>query len=380
MKRTWIMVGLAVGLTLVGFSCAPPPNGNTNGNQTNDNVSQNENENGTSGPVPEGFENATAMALDEAHRLIVNSSIDVVDEVDVYDLGSLNAGDFVDVICVATGDGTLDPMVAIFDVDGERVYWNDDIDAEHSNFASSFNGYIHHGGSHYYVAVASSGFPATQERIGAYRLTVQVQPNAGSPAAIGQTVLLYWQQTAGAVEVGGLTYAALPAFDATVVNASFTGQTDALKTAILAHVQQAFGPYDVTFATTDDSIWPTDRYSVVYFGTNTTQNILSASDGIDFFNGNDQDRAIIFVEPFGEFCANVDQAGIAIGNVVVREVGQLLGLMPTNAVGDAMDSAHEGTTLFNNREFGVAPMLDFPIGEQNAPLLLEETVGLHGGE
>ena len=52
-----------------------------------------------------------------------------------------------------------------------------------------------------------------------------------------------------------------------------------------------------------------------------------------------------------------------------------LGLMHTNDVTTLMDTTGADETLLVDQSFGIADVVDFPIGRQNAPLLLEETVG-----
>ncbi|MCP4594715.1 MAG: hypothetical protein GY842_28615, partial [bacterium] len=58
------------------------------------------------------------------------------------------------------------------------------------------------------------------------------------------------------------------------------------------------------------------------------------------------------------------------------EVGHDLGLMHTTDVTELMDTTGAASTLLVDQGFGTADVFDFPIGFQNAPLLLEESLGL----
>jgi hypothetical protein len=72
---------------------------------------------------------------------------------------------------------------------------------------------------------------------------------------------------------------------------------------------------------------------------------------------------------------------LAIGNIVAHEAGHLLGLNHVTDPTALMDGVSPADTFVSDQDFKVAPLSDdiLPIGNQDAPLLLSEIVGLVPG-
>ncbi len=246
----------------------------------------------------------------------------------------------------------------------------DDIHPATSNFDAAFDGFIRHDSANYFLAVTSTSFFATS---GQFRCTLQLEPDVAVAPIIGQTVVL---QLAGAfdVTVAGIEYGNLPEFDAANIDASFAGDTTEFEGLILDTVREDYAQFDINILTTDDDE-PTVNFTTIFLGTSSTQQIFGIADDIDFYNGDDMDNAIVFLEAFGSFGASLEATAQALANVVSHEIGHTLGLMHTTDVTTLMDTTGEDTTLLVDQSFGTADVFDFPIGIQNAPLLLEETVG-----
>jgi len=349
---------------------------------SNNNVNGNDNSTGSNGNgnqnyvAPTGFENAVAAEFTEANFVFDSGSIETEGEVKIYDLGSLVVGDRVDVQCVPIAGGGLDPMVALFDAEGHRILWSDDVNAQVSNFIAAFQGNIRHDSSHYYLAVTSSIFPSTT---GEYDLTVQLASGVDAPILIEQTIVLHWAAAEG-VNVDELYFGDLAEFDATNVNEIFAGRTEEMKELILEIVQEDYADYNLTIVAQGDGESPEGNYSTIYFSPDTDMDVFARSDGVDFFNGNDMDNAILLLGAFDGLTTDFEAMSQGIANVVSREIGRLLGLMITEDVTLVMDKTEstgdQRSTLLDDRSFGIATLLEFPIGLQNSPLLLEETVGL----
>jgi len=335
----------------------------------------NSNDNGTDGQTmstgtPGGFPIAAKVSFNDVNHLSLEGTIKSSDDIRVYDLGPLSLGDHVESLCIATGGGSLDPMTALFDADGYRVFWNDDIDLETNNLNSAFDGPIRHDSDGYFLAVTSTSFSNTT---GFFRCTLTLEPGVAIAPLIGQSVVLRFSSSAN-VRVAGMYYGALPAFAAVNVASGFSRDTVALRDLIVSLVREDYARYDVTISTTDD-VEPEGNFTTIFFGTRSTQNIFGIADDIDFYNSNDRDNAIVFLEAFGDLSPSLDAVGQALANVVAHEIGHTLGLMHTNDITTLMDTTGADETLLVDQSFGIANVVDFPIGKQNAPLLLEETLG-----
>ena len=360
---------MATLVLLMPLGCSPPGDGDGDGNGGDGGGDGDD-----GAPVvklPEGFPTASKVSFEPINRLIIDGDLEKSSDVLVYDLGALSLGDRIDVVCIVKGGSALDPMTALFDADGYRIFWNDDINPATSNFDAAFGGFIRHDSANYFLAVTSTSFLATS---GQFRCTVQLEPDVAVAPIIGQTVVL--QLTGGLdVSVAGIGYGNLPEFDAVNVDASFAGDTGEFEGIILDIVREDYAPFDITILTTDDDE-PTVNFTTIFFGISSTLQIFGIADDIDFYNGDDMDSAIVFLEAFGSLGASSRATAQALANVVSHEIGHTLGLMHTNDVTTLMDTTGADTTLLGDQSFGTAELFDFPIGKQNAPLLLGETVGL----
>ncbi len=356
-----VLAALATG----SLNCSPPDGGADNGKDTGGRSII-----GTSTDVPDGFPAAARVVFDQVNRLIIDGDLEKSSDVLVYDLGALSLGDRIDVLCIAKSGSALDPMAALFDADGYRIFWNDDINPATSNFDAAFDGFIRHDSANYFLAVTSTSFLATS---GQFRCTLQLEPEVAVAPILGQTVVLQLANSFD-VSVAGIEYGNLSEFDAANVDASFAGDTAEFEGIILDIVREDYAPFDITILTTDDDE-PTVNFTTIFFGIGSIQQIFGIADDIDFYNADDMDSAIIFLEAFGSLGASLGATAQALANVVSHEIGHTLGLMHTTDVTTLMDTTGEDTTLLVDQSFGTAEVFDFPIGKQNAPLLLAATVG-----
>ena len=363
MHRLLPMTVLLPVCTLIGCSAS---GGGTDGNS---------NENGTAGQTlstrtPGGFPTAAKVSFNNVNRLSIEGTIKSGDDIKVYDLGPLSLGDRVESLCIATGGSSLDPMTAMFDADGYRVFWNDDINLDTDNLDSAFDGPIRHDSDGYFLAVTTTSFFDTT---GFFRCTLTLEPGVAIAPLIGQSVVLRFSGSAN-VRVAGIDYGTLPAFAGANVASGFSSDTVELMDLIVSLVREDYARYDVSISTTDDAE-PAGNFTTIFFGTSSTQSIFGIADDIDFYNSDDMDSAIVFLEAFGDLSTSLDAVGQALANVVAHEIGHTLGLMHTNDVTTLMDTTGADETLLADQSFGIADVVDFPIGKQNAPLLLEETLG-----
>ena len=97
-------------------------NGNGNVNGDTSNLNEGVDDDQTTTKVPAGFPPAAKVSFNEANRLIVDGEVEDADEVAVYDLGAMSIGDQIDVLCIASSGSSLDPMIALFDDEGYRIF------------------------------------------------------------------------------------------------------------------------------------------------------------------------------------------------------------------------------------------------------------------
>ena len=129
--------------------------------------------------------------FDSAIRAIFDSSgiaylwglIDLGD-IDVYDLGSLQAGDHVRVQLEVTF-GDLLPTTAIFDVEG-RLFVTNPVDTVGSR-SFEFSEIVRHDSSHYFLGIAEEFGTRTA---GSYELTVTITRGGQVPAPRAQIIVL----------------------------------------------------------------------------------------------------------------------------------------------------------------------------------------------
>lgn len=322
-----------------------------------------------------GFDDAPRVQFDAARRMVIDNTLHNPDEVHVYDLGELSMGDIVEVIAIDKDAVGLDPMIALFDADGLRIFWNDDVNPQTGNFNAFFMGSIRHDSPAHYLAISASNYSQTT---GAYRITVELTPERALAPIKGQTVVLQWTGAQN-VSISGVSYGDLTPVDAGDINGTFGSRTTEFQENVLNIVRKDFAPYDITIVSSEDPE-PTGNSTQIFFGGEAPGEFVSAkifgsSDGIDFYNASDQDNAIVFLGVFSELSSNFDAVVQAVANVTSHEIGHTLGLMHTVDATSLMDTTGADVTLLEDQGFSTARLFDFPIGLQNSDQLLVETVG-----
>ena len=299
------------------------------------------------------------------------------DDLDVFVLGAMEAGDRLIIDAFAAPSSPLDVSIAVFDEQERLVSDNDD--RTDTNFDSRIDFIVRHRGNHYYLVVTRSAFASSGSMTGAYTTDVQVIRGSTVPPPAGQIILLDFN--GGAVNSPVLGQMTLAPFDAGRIDRVYNGQTEKIKQTIREVFQQNYTRFNVTILTTDDP--PPAQgasFSTVFFG-GFNQTAFGISESVDLYNADCCDDSIIFTESFTPslftLTPTAEEMGLAIGNVGSHEAGHLLGLNHVNDDLDLMDDRSPADAFLLDQEFKDSPLSTdiMPIGTQDGVLLLDEIVG-----
>ncbi|MCH7812641.1 MAG: matrixin family metalloprotease [Planctomycetes bacterium] len=295
------------------------------------------------------------------------------DDVDVYALGAMESGDLVSVRIESAGDvylkaALLDAQQRLLTLryaerfpDGNVVYLT------HSARAP---------GDVCYLAIAPLG-PRTNA-VGAYRAGVVWDRGGRVPAPRPQHVLLDFNgNTVAAGSFFGDT--SIAPFDAATIAPQFAGQTERIIADVVDRVREKFTGLDVTVYASIDELAPEAEISVVHVG-GAHDALLGLAEAVDEYNADPTDRAVIYVDAFGQFMVlepSAEQIAHALANVITHEIGHLLGLLHTRESSSVMDISASMGHLLSQRSFGLHPLdgAGFPLGLQDGPTRLLQTVG-----
>ncbi|MCG3136189.1 MAG: hypothetical protein HJJLKODD_00014 [Phycisphaerae bacterium] len=359
MNRLWPIMGM--GLMVMAAGCS------------NDPTNENNNENGST-TAPPDFRQARISHLTANTPVILQDEIQQANTVKTFDLGAVQLGDRLEVTCSPGSNSLLDPMLALFDADGFRIFWNDDLDEAADNFNAGFNELIRHDSNPYYLAVTHTDYgpPGADFKTGTFRCELLLTPQDGLATISGHTVVLNWADASG-VAVAGTFYGDLPEFSTANIDDVFAGQETEFQQRILQIVRDDYAPFEVTIL--DSNELPEGDYTTVFYGVSTQEPIYGIADDVDFYNAQTTDNAILFLQAFGGITSDWEETAQAIANVTSHEIGHTLGLMHTTDVTELMDTTGADFTLLVDQSFGIGDLYDFPIGQQSSPLLLDDTVG-----
>jgi hypothetical protein len=213
---------------------------------------------------------------------------------------------------------------------------------------------------------------------GDYRLEISRRADLGVPEPRPQTVWLNFTGSSD-VRINTRTPVTFGAFDAAVLGPQYAGATNVVKAAIVATMQEDYGPYNVTILTSDDGPPPDGPCAVVHFGGYDGQ-LLGLADNVDQYNADPGQAAIIYVDGFADYAVmelSDEEMGQMVGNVASHEFGHLLGLFHTQVPTDLMDTTGTAWDLAGSQAFSRARLESsvFPVGFENSPARLAETVG-----
>ncbi len=329
----------------------------------------------TSGEPNDDFANPVVAVPESSGLSRLKGTVESTNDLDVYLLGALAAGDrvFVDVLAVST----LDVSIALFDGDERLVIDNDD--QSEQNLDSHFDFVARHGSDRYCLVITRSAFAASNRGTGAYTADVEIQPGRNVPEPVPQTLFLKFD--GGTLDSPQLGQMDLAPFDASAISRTYSGKTEEIKQVIVEVIRQNYERFNVIVTTSDEfEPGPDDEVSTIFFG-GFDDSAFGIAENVDLYNAELCDDAIIFTESFSPFqfssTPSADEMGVAIGNVATHEAGHLLGLNHVDDDLDIMDDRSPADAFLFDQEFMDSPLSTdiMPIGTQDGVLLLNESVG-----
>jgi len=361
---------------IADMGCVPASAVNdTNGNSG---VDPNQTSQRAQGEPNDSFDNAVKVLLNEVGQATLQGTITTPDDVDVYNIGPMFAGDRL-VVGVSTPGNDLDSMLAVFDELGNLVFENDDRNVNLDQLDPFLNNVIRHDSLEYFIAIARAPFD-TSFNTGSYEVLVTVIRGGQVPPTSGQIIVLDYD--GGSIRIPGDRTYTVGEFYTDDISPLYAGMTAEVRNQITATVEENFEGLDLDVRQVPVDSIPSSAgsYSFVLFGGRNPE-AYGISQGIDSYNNDKGDGSIVFTEMFTPARSgrvlSATELGIAIGNIATHEVGHLLGLNHVTDVFDIMDTTGDATTFLLDQEFIRSPLDDrvFPIGWQDGYLLLLETLG-----
>lgn len=308
----------------------------------------------------------TAQGLESSD--VVSGSLSGKGDYELFDLGPARTGQAWTVASDGGVFGGRSFLVVLFDSEYDLLYRqvvSATVPLEHT---------IRFNTSSLYLGVT----PSYGSSGGDFDLGISRRDGVTVPNPRPQTVWLNFG-AASDVAVHARSGISFSDFDAGMLGSSYTGEDDVIKDAIVEAMREDYADYNLVFSTSDEGPPLGEPFSTIHFGGGDDR-LLGLADNVDRYNTDRQQAAIVYVESFADFSVmrlSPEEMGQMVGNVASHELGHLLGLFHTKVPEDLMDTTGTAWDLAANQSFlrGVLEENVFPIGFENTPQRLAETVG-----
>ncbi len=294
-------------------------------------------------------------------------------EVDIYDLGSVYAGDRLEVEVI--GGGALDAAVAVLDADQNAIITNDDRSYYSGLVDPLAEAIISNPTDHCYIAVSVS---PSKSAGGSYTLRVLLNENELIDPSEEQHYYLNFDG-AQDVQIGSRAPVDIPVFDAADISSRFAGSSEEIIDLTVEMVREDYAGLNVIFHSSRDGPPPDGPYSTIHFGS-YDPGLLGVAENVDEYNDRAEQPAIIFVDTFAAFNVlnpSMVEIAQALANVTSHEAGHLLGLYHTRDARGVMDITASLRQMLADQTFNRSFLHEevFPVGYQNGLMTLVNNVG-----
>lgn len=328
--------------------------------------------------VNSSFSQANSAPLTPGQTLLIAGEISSLDDVDMFNVGPLEAGTR---ITVDVNGVIVDTQVTLFDENGEFFAFNDDRNFEEGNIDPLIDHVLRYSTTATYIAVEMDFGAKLSENhnLSGYEIHVTAEPGEPIPPTQPQNLVINFEGSSF-VAIKDFYYGPVPVFDPYLIHMDYEGLRDVFINEIMQKVRDDFAGYNVFVYRSTDADVPWPNVSTIHVG-GANPGLFGIANNVDDYNAVTVEEGIVYAESFAALIRNNNapstmEMAQAIANVVTHEAGHLLGLHHTilNPV-EIMQTTSTSEELMLDEAFGTTRLDNHGVGKQNARKRLLQSVG-----